>query len=85
MMIPGQPLIYERSEGVIYARYRDPPYNKIKRWVIGGDADAVAKATGQQLGYRQWQELEELAKTNSTLKTQLDKIVDLYYLLKKEK
>ena len=27
-MIPGQPLIYERANGVVYARYRDPPIRK---------------------------------------------------------
>jgi hypothetical protein len=83
-MIPGQPLIYERANGVVYARYRDPPHNKIERWIIGGDPDAIAKATGSQLSYRQWRELEEIAKTNIALKTQLDKVLDLYYLLKKE-
>jgi hypothetical protein len=36
-LIPGAALIYERSDGVVYARYRDAPYNQIPRWIIGGD------------------------------------------------
>ena len=36
-MIPGEALIYERANGIVYARYRDPPHNKKKRWIIGGN------------------------------------------------
>jgi len=35
-LIPEQALIYENANGVLYARYRDPPHNKIPRWVVGG-------------------------------------------------
>ena len=35
-LIPGEALIYERADGVVYARYRDAPHNKIPRWVVGG-------------------------------------------------
>ena len=40
-LIPGQSLIYERVDGVVYARYRDPPYNTEPRWIVGGDPDAL--------------------------------------------
>lgn len=40
-LIPGQSLIYERANGVVYARYRDPPHNSIPRWVVGGEPEAV--------------------------------------------
>lgn len=36
-LIPGEALIYERANGVVYARYRDPPHNTLPRWVVGGD------------------------------------------------
>jgi len=39
-LIPGAELIYERSNGVTYARYRDPPHNKIPRWPIGGKPES---------------------------------------------
>ena len=45
-LIPNQPLIYERANGVVFARYRDPPYNMIERWVVGGEPKAVAEAKG---------------------------------------
>ena len=41
-LIPGQALIYERANGVTYARYRDPPHNMIEGWVVGGEPKAVA-------------------------------------------
>ena len=36
-LIPGEALIYERVDNLIYARYRDKP--DIPRWVIGGEAN----------------------------------------------
>ena len=82
-LIPGQALIYERANGVVYARYRDPPYNAMyKRWIIGGDPEAVSKATGNLFSYADWQEMMELSKTNHTLQTQMKKLLDIYYLIK---
>lgn len=84
-LIPDQPLIYERSDGVVYARYRDPPHNTEPRWIIGGDPAAVAKANGQILDYSEWMRLCELAETNTTLKKLMDKLVTTYYLVKEAK
>ena len=82
-LIPGQALIYERADGVVYARYRDPPYNEMyDRWIIGGDADAVSKATGNLFSYGDWQDMMELSKTSHTLQTQMKKLLDIYYLIK---
>ena len=36
-LLEGEALIYERSNGIVFARYRDPPHNKRPRWVVGGD------------------------------------------------
>ena len=81
-LIPGQALIYERSDGVVYARYRDPPHNELGRWIIGGDPAGVARAQGDMLHYSEWRTLCELAQTNSTLKKQLDQLVTTYYIIK---
>ena len=80
-LIPGQSLIYERDDrGVIYARYRDPPNNSIPRWIIGGPAD-----TGHPLlAYNDWKDFIEICGSNPTLKKQLDKLLDLYYIIKSE-
>ena len=79
-LIPNEPLIYERADGVVYARYRDKP--EIPRWIIGGDPGAVRKAQGDLLDYGEWQNLCELTETNEALKKQLDKLVVMYYIIK---
>ena len=81
-LLPGEALIYERSDGVVYARYRDPPHNTIPRWVVGGDPGAVAKAEGKLLDYGEWLHLCDLAQEYETLKKQMDKLVTTYYLIK---
>ena len=43
---PGKTLIYERANGVVYARYAEDP--ELPRWIIGGDPGAVARAQDQK-------------------------------------
>lgn len=82
-LLPGEALIYERSNGVVYARYRDKP--EIERWIIGGDPGAVARAQGRLLDYSEWQDLCDMAATNPTLKKYMDKLITTYYLIKDTK
>ena len=82
--IPGEALIYERADGVVYARYRDPPHNTIPRWIIGGDPGAVARAQGKLLDYGEWMRLCDLCETNTTLKKLMDKLVTTYYVIKEK-
>lgn len=84
-LIPEQPLIYERVDGVVYARYRDPPHNTVPRWVVGGDPTAVAKAQGDLLNYSDWQDMCRLAKEHPTLEKLLDQLVTMYYVVKDDK
>ena len=79
-LIPGEPLIYERVDGVVYARYRDKP--EIERWLVGGDPAGVARAQGKLLDYSEWQNLCDLAQTNETLKKQLKNLVNTYFMVK---
>mgnify|MGYP001044105979 FL=1 len=81
-LIPGEALIYERANGVVYARYQNKP--EIPRWIIGGDPGAVARAQGELLDYSEWQQLCETAQTNATLKKLMDKLVTTYYIVKDE-
>ena len=81
-LIPNEKLIYERSDGVVYARYRNKP--EIPRWIIGGDPAGVARAQGDLLNYAEWKNLCEVAQTNATLKKQMDKLVTTYYIVKDE-
>jgi hypothetical protein len=84
-MIPGQALIYERSDGVVYAHYRDPPHNTIPRWIIGGDPAGLARAQGDLLNYAEWQELCKLSLEYPTLRKLLDTLVTTYYTVKEHK
>jgi hypothetical protein len=83
-LIPGEALIYERANGVVYARYRDAPHNKIPRWVIGGDPGAVAREQGDLLNYSEWKELCELAEEYPTIKKLLDQLITTYYMVKND-
>jgi len=82
-LLPGEALIYERANGVVYARYRD--YPEVPRWLVGGDPGAVARAQGEILDYSEWKKLCEVAHTNTTLKKLMDKLVTTYYLVKDDK
>ena len=84
-LIPGEALIYENVDGVIYARYRDPPHNTKPRWIIGGDPVALQKLRGELFSWADWQEMMELSLKYPTLKKQMVKLVNLYYLCKESK
>ena len=84
-LIPGEALIYESADGITYARYRDPPHNTIPRWIVGGDPDAINRAQGCLFSYSEWQDMMMLAKDNHTLKRQMQKLLDIYYIVKDEK
>jgi hypothetical protein len=82
-LIPNETLIYERANGVVFARYADKP--EIPRWIVGGDPGAVAREQGKLLDYGEWNNLCEVAATNPTLAKQMDKLVNLYYMVKDSK
>ena len=84
-LVPGAALIYERADGVTYARYRDPPHNIQPRWIIGGDPEGVSRAQGNLFSYNEWQEMMELAENYPTLKSQMQKLVTTYYMVKENK
>ena len=77
---PNEALIYERNDGVVYARYQNRP--EIDRWIIGGDPAGVARAQGDLISYAEWQELCELSQEYPTLKKLLDTLVTTYYTIK---
>ena len=82
-LVPDQPLIYERANGVVFARYRDPPHNKIPRWIIGGDLEELDRLQNK-LSYNEFIEMANCAKTNYTLKKQLDKALIIWYTIRDE-
>jgi hypothetical protein len=84
-LLPNEALIYERADGVVYARYRDPPNNRLPRWIVGGDPAAVSKAQGDLLSWGEWQEMCELSEEYPTIKKLLDQVVVTYYMIKESK
>ena len=80
---PNETLIYERADGVVYARYANKP--EIPRWIVGGDPGAVARAQGTLLDYSEWMDLCEATQTNETLRKLMSKLVTTYYLVKENK
>ena len=80
-LIPNQALIYERANGVVFARYRDPPYNMIERWVIGGEPKAVAEAMGI-IDYDEWKDIMMVSEEHEIIRKQLKKLRTLYYIVK---
>jgi coenzyme F420-reducing hydrogenase beta subunit len=82
-LIPNEPLIYERANGVVFARYQNKP--EIPRWIIGGDPEEVSKAQGNLFSYSEWSEMMELAETYPTIKKQLQSLLTTYYTIKEHK
>lgn len=82
-LLPNEAIVYERSDGVVYAHYRDKP--DIDRWIVGGDPAGVARAQGDLISYSEWQELCELSENYSTLRKLLDTLVTTYYTIKEHK
>lgn len=82
-LLPNEAIVYERSDGVVYAHYRDKP--NIDRWIVGGDPAGVARAQGDLISYSEWQELCELSENYPTLRKLLDTLVTTYYTIKEHK
>lgn len=75
-LFPSLPLIYERVNGVVYARYRDPPHNSVPRWEIGRDANSPV------LGYDDFCRMQAIAQSHEGFKDAWGNLLTQYYLLK---
>lgn len=80
---PNEPLIYENTDGIIWARYQNKP--DIPRWIVGGDPEAISITEGKMFSYHQWEDMMIKANSNPILKKYLQKAVEAYYLTKEEK
>ena len=83
---PGAKYIYERADGVVYAREEGAdPSTRIEigyDWKWGND---LAKAHRDQLVENQlWDDIRQAAKTNPALQAELDRVIMLYHLTKEE-
>ena len=73
-LIPNEPLIYERVDDTVFARYPGRP--DIPRWIVGGSAEKSLN------NYTTWCAIVELAKNNETVNDQLQKLLAVYHLCK---
>lgn len=73
-LLPGEVIVYERVDGTVYGKYRDRP--DIPRWVVG-------YSTPTLMSYNDWKDVFKLADENPVFDKELQKLITLYYLLKK--
>jgi hypothetical protein len=81
---PGSTYIYERVDGTVYAR--EP--GKIERTEVGWNYDPRT-SDGRPLREhlmddKLWGEIRRSAKTNPALQTELNRVIMLYHLSKKD-
>lgn len=70
---PGATYIYERANGITYAR----EFGKTERKVIGYDADAISNPYNPL-----WQDILSESKVNPSLHKALERVIMLYRLSK---
>ena len=77
---PGATYIYERNDGIIYAREMgaDPSTRQIVGYESGQDYDLVKR------NKINWHDVLELSKTNTALADAVDRVIILYDLSKDE-
>jgi len=78
-LTPGATLIYERADGIVYAREygADPSTRRVVGYEQGADYDPYRTTVD-------WDKMCKAAKTNPALKTALEQCVMLYNLIKDE-
>ena len=74
---PGATYIYERNDGVVYAREMgaEPSTRRVVGYEQGADYDPYRTTVD-------WNKMCEAAKTNPTLKTALEQCIMIYNLSK---
>ena len=78
---PGATYIYERNDGIIYAREHgaDPQDRFVVGYESGQDYDPVRNSIKEN---QLWNEIRQVAKTNPTLQEALDRVKIIYELSK---
>lgn len=76
---PGATYIYEKADGVTYAR----EFGEVERFPVGWDADTQNKLNELKEA-RLWREIKQAATTNPTLHEALERVKIIYELSKKD-
>ena len=74
---PGATYIYEKADGVTYAR----EFGTSERKAIGWDYEYRQKSAAKD-NIRLWSEIHEAAKTNPALQDAIDRVKIIYHLSK---
>tara|TARA_R110000868_G_scaffold205368_5_gene453812 strand:- start:1796 stop:2062 length:267 start_codon:yes stop_codon:yes gene_type:complete len=79
---PGATYVYERADGVTYAREA----GSLTREAIGWDADAPGRpdALLEIAESKLWGNIRREAKSNKVLQDALERVIMLYYLSRKD-
>ena len=83
---PGATLIYERANGITYAREAgSEPSTRVE---VGWNYDERT-SDGRPLREhmeenKMWGEIRHMARTNPTLQSELERVIMLYHLIKEE-
>lgn len=79
---PGATYIYERADGIVYAReFGSAPQD---RFVIGYESQAAHDLAHDKKENELWADIRRTAKTNSALQQALDRVKVLYELSKQD-
>jgi hypothetical protein len=78
-LTPGTTYIYERADGITYAR----EFGAADRTAIGWDYDTKLKLDALK-EEKLWGEIRHAAKSNPVLQIELDRVIMLYHLGKKD-
>lgn len=86
-LTPGARLIYERVDGVIYAREFGKNDRQVVGYESGRDYDPRTR-DGRSLHEhiqedKLWGDIRRTAQTNPTLRDALDRVIEIYQLIKK--
>ena len=83
--IPGEPLVYERAAGLVYARYTNPDLRHIKRWIIGGDPEGFIPGTGMPKP-EEWFHFQQCTPDWNIMQKS-DKLLEMYtaFLIEQDK
>ena len=76
---PGAKYIYERANGVTYAR--EFGANSSERFEIGSEL-AWPRPTDGLIEDTLWEDIRRLARTNETLRSELERVIMVYNLIK---
>jgi hypothetical protein len=74
-LTPGEKYIYEKADGITYAREFGAPHNE--RFEIGRDYATILKDE-----LRLWEEIVQAGRTNQVLQAALDRAKIVYHLSK---